>query len=235
MGLRLMAALAACFFAAACGAPPTAQVPPRSAGPAETGRAQALNFLEVVDRVEPVAEAECRARNRGADCDFRILVDDRRGMPPNAFQTLDGNGRPLLVVTAALVAMSRNADELALVLAHEASHHIAGHLARQDRAASLSAAAYGEMASQEAGATAESVARAQMVGAEMGARSFSKDFELEADRLGAVVAARAGFNPVLGAEFFRRIPDPGHRRFGTHPSNAERIAAIREVGAGLGF
>ncbi len=234
MGLRLTAAVAAFLFVAACGAPPPAPAP-RGGAAAEAGRAQALSFLEVVDRVEPVAEAECRARNPRADCDFQILVDDRRAMPPNAFQTLDANGRPLLVVTVALVAMSRNGDELALVLAHEASHHIAGHLARQDRNASLGAAAFGRMASQEAGATAESVAQAQMVGAQVGARTFSKEFELEADRLGALVAARAGFDPLVGSEFFRRIPDPGNRRFATHPSNAERIAAIQEAALSFGL
>jgi predicted Zn-dependent protease len=234
MGLRLMAAVAACLFAAACGTPPPGQVPPRGGSAAEAGRAQALSFLEVVGRVEPVAEAECRSRNPGANCDFAIVVDDRRGMPPNAYQTLDRSGRPILAVTAALVAVSRNSDELALVLSHEASHHIAGHLARQDRNASLGAAAFGRIASQEAGATPESVARAQMLGAQVGARTFSREFELEADRLGAIVAARAGFDPVRGAEFFLRIPDPGNRRFGTHPSNAERIAVVREAVAGLG-
>ncbi len=235
MGLRLMAAAAACLFVAACGAPPPTQVGPRGGSAAETGRAQALSFVEVVGRVEPVAEAECRSRNPRANCDFAIVVDDRRGMPPNAYQTLDRSGRPILAVTTALVAISRNADELALVLAHEASHHIAGHLERQDRAASLGAETFGRLASQEAGATAESVARAQMLGAQVGARSFSKEFELEADRLGTVVAARAGFDPVRGAEFFRRIPDPGQRFMGTHPSNAERIAAVRGVAAQLGL
>jgi predicted Zn-dependent protease len=194
---------------------------------------QARSFLAVLGRVEPVAEAECRARNPGANCDFLILVDDRPGMPPNAFQTLDESGRPILAVTAALIAMARNPDELALVVAHEASHHIAGHLARQDRNASIGAAAFGRIASQEAGATAESIRRAQMIGAQVGARSFSRAFELEADRLGTLVAARAGFDPVLGSEFFLRIPDPGNRGLGTHPSNAERIAAVREVAAGL--
>lgn len=228
MSPRLLVALAACLVIAACGTP--WEAPPGERGArtvAAAGMSQARSFVEVLARVEPVAEAECRARNPGANCDFRILVDDRPGMPPNAFQTLDANGRPVLAVTAALIAMAHNPDELALVVSHEASHHIAGHLARQDRNASLGAAAFGRIASQEAGATAESIRQAQMLGAEVGARSFSKEFELEADRLGAIVTARAGFDPVRGAEFFLRIPDPGNRFLGTHPSNAERIAAVR--------
>jgi len=192
-------------------------------------------FLEVVTRVEPVAEAECAQRNPGANCDFRILVDDRPGMPPNAFQTLDDNGRPILAFTVALIAQVQNADELALVMSHEASHHIAGHLARQDEYASLGAEVFGQIASQRAGATAESVRQAQLIGAQVAARSYSKEFELEADRLGTRVAARAGFDPVNGARFFLRLPDPGNRFRGTHPSNEERMAVIQAAAAEMGL
>jgi Zn-dependent protease with chaperone function len=112
-----------------------------------------MNFMAVQSRVEPVAEAECARRNPGANCDFRIVVDDRPGMPPNAYQTLDRQGRPLLGVTASLIAQIHNEDELALIMAHEAAHHIAGHLAQQNQYASMGAAAYGRAASRSEGAT----------------------------------------------------------------------------------
>lgn len=233
MGSRVWAAAAACLLVAAC-----AEVPHRASSNSSAlpgGPVQVLSFREVQARVEPVAEAQCRRANPRANCDFRIVVDDRPGMSPNAFQTLDGRGRPMLAVTSSLVALMANEDELALVLAHEASHHIAGHLARQGEHANLGAAAFGRIASREAGATADSIRQAQMIGAQVGARSFSKEIELEADRLGAVVAARAGFDPVRGAEFFRRIPDPGNRVLGTHPSNAERIAMVRQAVGQRGF
>ena len=44
---------------------------------------------------------------------------------------------------------------------------------------------------------------------------------------GAQMTARAGFDPVLGADYFMRIPDPGNKFFGTHPRNADRIAGVR--------
>lgn len=233
MGSRLAAAVAACLLLAACAGPPRQAGLGITAPPAVAQ--QARSFAEVQARVEPVAEAECRRLNPRANCDFRILVDDRPGAPPNAFQTLDGRGRPVLAFTVPLLSLIGNADELALVMAHEASHHIAGHLERQDWHASLGAAAFGRIASQEAGATAESIRQAQMIGAQVGARSFSKDIELEADRLGTIVAAQAGFDPVRGAEFFRRIPDPGNRMLGTHPRNSERIATVRQTAAELGL
>ena len=223
MRLRPFAILAACLILAACASPPE----PPSEGRGAGARAQALSFLEVSRRVEPVAEAECARLNPGADCDFRIVVDDRPTMPPNAYQTLDSSGRPVLAFTASLIGLVRNEDELAFVMAHEASHHIAGHLDRMDRNASAGAAAFGRLAREAEGATAASIREAEMLGAQVGARTFSKDFELEADRLGTLVAAKAGFDPLMGSEFFLRLPDPGNRVLGTHPSNGERIATVR--------
>lgn len=230
MSLRALSALAACLALAACATPPGAPTGPQ----AEAAQVQALSFVEVVRRVEPVAEAECARRNPGAICDFRIVVDDRPYMEPNAYQTLDSTGRPVLAFTAALIAIVQNEDELAFVMAHEASHHIAGHLERMGQNASAGAAAFGRIAREAAGATPDSIREAEMLGAQVGARSYSKEFELEADRLGALVAVEAGFDPLHGADFFLRLPDPGNRFLGTHPSNAERIATVRAAMAEFG-
>lgn len=186
-------------------------------------------FVEVIDRVEPVAEAECRRVTPGRNCDFLIVVDDRIDQPANAFQTIDRTGRPVIGFTVALIADARNRDELAFVMAHEAAHHIAGHIERQQRNATLGAIVFGQLA----GATGSDVGVAQEFGAALGARSYSKEFELEADRLAAIVAAKAGFDPLRGAAFFFRVPDPGDRFLGTHPANADRIAAVQQVAAGL--
>ncbi|EYD77627.1 Peptidase, M48 family [Rubellimicrobium mesophilum DSM 19309] len=203
--------------------------------PGRTPEAQAMSFVEVARRVEPVAEVECLRMNPGANCDFRIVVDDRPTMPPNAYQTLDSSGRPVLAFTAALIAIVRNGDELAFVMSHEASHHILGHLERMDRNASEGAAAFGRIARETAGATPDQIREAELLGAQVGARSYSKEFELEADRFGTRVAAEAGFDPLHGAEFFLRLPDPGNRLMGTHPSNGERIATVQSAAAELGL
>jgi len=230
MSLRLLAVLAACLTLAAC-AVPGRVVPQR--GPMDP-QAQAMSFVDVARRVEPVAENECLRRNPGANCDFRIVVDDRPMMPPNAYQTLDSSGRPVLAFTASLIAMVRNEDELAFVMAHEASHHFLGHLDRMDQNATAGAAAFGRIARATIGATPDQIRQAEMLGAQVGARSYSKEFELEADRFGTLVVAEAGFDPLLGADFFRRLPDPGNRFMGTHPSNGERIATVQRAVAEFG-
>ncbi len=75
--------------------------------------------------------------------------------------------------------------------------------------------------------------RAQDIGAAVGGRRFSREFELEADHLGTLIALRGGFDPVRGAAYFARIEDPGNEFLGTHPPNAARIEIVRRTTAEL--
>lgn len=212
---------------------PSSQPRPAPATKSEAtaaGRQAAKQFVEVVKTVEPVAESECKRRAPTANCDFKIVVDDRPNQPPNAFQTLDKSGRPIIAFNLGLIAAARNADELAFVMGHEAAHHIAGHIARQKQAAAAGAVIFAGLAALT-GADAGGVRSAQELGAAVGARSYSKDFELEADALGTVITKRAGYNPLRGAEFFTRIPDPGNKFLGTHPPNSKRLETVRKTAA----
>ena len=194
--------------------------------------AEVQRFQSVVARVEPVAERLCRQQAPNLNCDFRIVVDDRPGQPANAFQTLDRNGRPIIAFTLPMIAEARNRDELAFVLSHEAAHHIAGHIPRQQQNAAAGAILLGGLATLT-GVGSDAVRTASDLGATVGARSYSKNYELEADSLGTIIAKRAGYDPVRGAAFFTRIPDPGDRFLGTHPPNAQRIETVRRVNAQL--
>lgn len=227
----MVLALAGCEVTTATG-PVGAPAAGRAQPTAVTSQNAVNIFAQVVRTVEPVAEGECRGRTSQVNCDFNILVDDRPGMPANAFQTLDKSGRPIIVFTVALIEDARNADELAFVLGHEAAHHIRGHIARQQQNAVAGAVIAGSLAVL-LGGDPTAVESAQRTGAQVGARTYSKDFELEADALGTVITARAGFNPLRGAEFFTRIPDPGDRFLGTHPPNAQRIEVVRQTAATL--
>ncbi|MBD9525708.1 M48 family metalloprotease [Paracoccus sp. PAR01] len=189
-------------------------------------RASARSFISVINRMEPAVERECvQRRTQPINCDFQFVVDDRSGLEPNAFQTIDDKGRPVIGFTLSLIGEARNADELAFVVGHEASHHILGHIDRKSTAASMGAVILGGLASAYGG-TDEAIQNAQQMGAQFGARYYSKDWELEADYLGAIITLNAGFDPEHGAQFFARIPDPGDRILGTHPSNAARMQQV---------
>lgn len=198
----------------------------------ERAREIVERFVHVVDRVGPVAEDVCIAAQTTMRCDFLIAVDDRPEAPPNAFQTEAKNGRPVIAFTLALLADVQNEDELAFVMSHEAAHHIAGHLYRQQQNATIGAVVLGQIAGVLTAGSAERIRSAQEIGAAVGARSYSKRYELEADALGARITMAAGFDPVRGSLFFTRIPDPGDRFLGTHPANSERMAVVRAVASG---
>jgi Zn-dependent protease with chaperone function len=226
---RLLPLLAALALQACVAAAPPAGAPP----PVSASASPAQRFAAVAARVEPVAEQLCRSLRRGGQggpsrCDITIAVDTRPDLPPNALQTVDPQGRPYVIFTAALIEDARNADELAFVLGHEAAHHIAGHIPRRQQQATAGALLAGALA-HASGLTPDEVRQAQSIGAEIAARQYSQEFELEADALGAEIALRAGFDPVRGAAFFDRLPDPGAGFLNSHPPNAARKRLVAET------
>nr|WP_246002371.1 M48 family metalloprotease [Pacificibacter maritimus] len=212
---------------------PQPQAPVSSVSPVKTdGPVTVETFAAIVRSMEPIAESECRQRTSGANCDFKIVVESNPRAPSNASQSLDANGRPVLTFSVALLADVRNSDELAFILGHEAAHHISGHINRAQESAAVGGLLGGVLAAA-VGADAATVETVQNLGATVGARRYSKAYELEADQLGTIIAYRAGYNPIRGAAFFTRIPDPGDRFLGSHPPNAQRIETVRRTMATL--
>lgn len=226
------AALAGCLELATPVTPTAPPEPAQTAAQSPASGVSGRSFARVVRTVEPIAERMCRNRTSGVDCDFLIRIDPDASQPANAYQSLSQTGRPLITFTQALLLDMRNEDELAFVLGHEAAHHIEGHIAEQVRSATLGAVLIGAIGAGQ-GATGAQLERLQNLGAFVGGRAFSKEAELEADALGTIITARAGYDPVRGSAFFSRIPDPGQTFLGTHPPNAERQAVVRKTAARL--
>ena len=235
-GISMKRWLIPLFFLAACDVPTeTAQPVERAATGATYSAPQAQRaFAQVRAVVEPVAERECKARVQGGNCDFKIGIGDDPEAPPNAYQTRDSNGRPLIIFTQAILPTFSNTHEIAFVMGHEAAHHIQGHLDRQSRDAAAGAIILAGIAAA-AGGNSALVQQALDTGAFVGARSYSKEYELEADRLGTVITARAGYDPNRGLQYFFRLPDPGDRFLGSHPPNNDRITAVKKVIADNNF
>lgn len=221
--------MAALVVLAGCVPTPPPAKPPAAEAPSPEMRARAdaaiARLVAVGERMEPQVEAECRARTVRRNCDYIFVIDARADEPPNAFQFEDRRGRPVIGVTLSLVGAVRNEDELAFVIGHEAAHHIAGHIASRQRDAAI----YLGRAVQAQGGDAASVRKARQIGAEIGSRLYSKDYELEADRLGTIITWNAGYDLLKGAAFFLRLPDPGDKVLGTHPPNKLRFDIVRET------
>ena len=150
----------------------------------------------------------------------------------NAFATPGGH----IFVTRGLVARMTSEAELAGVLAHEIAHVLRKHhLKAIQKGAQL------ELANTVVGTFSRSEGSANRrekllaAGSELFARGLDKDDELEADRLGVVIAARGGYDAyglpaVLQTLQAMNPEDSGLAlMFKTHPAPAERLDALEKM------
>ena len=190
--------------------------------------AAARNFRAAVARTEPVAEAVCRSQT-GSACDFRIVLDDNMSNPPNAFHTIDAAGRPIIAFNLPMIAEARNQDEIAFVLGHEAGHYIARHVEKMQQQQLAGALIFGTLARLDTSATSASIENAMRLGAGIGRLTYSQQFELEADVIGARIAKSAGYDPNKGALMFARTGGGAGGFLSTHPPSAQRLATVRRA------
>lgn len=146
----------------------------------------------------------------------------------NAFATPGGN----VFVTRGLLAQVKSESELAGVLAHEIAHVALKHHLNDIRKQASKGLVLDLASLRGGGLTGEAARAVARVGLEGFARGLSRDDELEADRLGVVIAARSGYEPYgLPAvlQVLSTLPQDtsGMGLFlATHPSPADRLAAL---------
>ena len=150
----------------------------------------------------------------------------------NAFATPGGH----IFITRGLFERMRSEAELAGVLAHEIAHVLKKHhLKAIQKGAQLELA--GTAVSTLARQDRNTVNREKLLaaGSELFARGLDKSDELEADRLGVVIAARGGYDAyglptVLQTLQAMNPEDSGLAlMFKTHPTPAERLDALERM------
>lgn len=160
------------------------------------------------------------------DLPWRFGVMDTDGV--NAFAAPGG----YVFITRGLLLRMRNEAELAGVLAHEIGHVIKRHhlVAIQKNAQTglvgdLMSMAVDNSSSQYG----EWKKKAISVSNELYARGLDKDDEFEADRLGVVIAARAGYDPYGLPSVLQTLDGMNAQdsnlalMFKTHPSSRQRL------------
>jgi predicted Zn-dependent protease len=149
----------------------------------------------------------------------------------NAFATPGGT----ILITRGLYQKLRNESELAGVLAHEIAHVVRRHQLKAIKSAlgrewqlELAQAVADKKNNKDA---AHSL-KAFTAGTELFARGLDKGDEFEADRMGVVIAARAGYNPfgLVGSLQTLDAVNPQDGAvalmFKTHPSPAKRLEML---------
>lgn len=167
------------------------------------------------------------------DVDWRFGVLDTADL--NAFATPGG----YVFVTRGLIGIMRTEAELAGVLAHEIAHVLRKHhlnAIQKNAATGIGADALGIFLDQKAsGLKREALDKVVNAGTELYARGLDRDDELEADRMGVVIAARAGYEPYGLAAVLQRLaavnPEAGPvaLMFKTHPKPSDRLDALEPV------
>jgi predicted Zn-dependent protease len=187
--------------------------------------------LAYVSRVghDLVAALPEQYRRREFVYTFKLLDEAE----PNA-AALPGS---LVYVNRGLIEFARTEGELAGVLAHEISHVALRHgTARVSKAmlAQMGVAVLGEVLGDSG------KAQAAQLGAQAGLSlyvlKFSRDYETQADILGAQIMARAGYDPSGMVSLFRRLEGEGGRPprwLSSHPDPRSRAARVTEEAAML--
>lgn len=140
-----------------------------------------------------------------------------------------------IVVYEGILPVTKDEASLAVVLGHEIAHAVAKHSAerisnsyKQQTAMSVIGGVAGA-----AGVSSglQSIASAALgVGAKAWSSGFSRKQESEADHIGLIFAAMAGYNPDVAVSFWQRMAAVGNSSnsiFSDHPSDEKRIQQIQ--------
>lgn len=157
------------------------------------------------------------------------LVQDTQA---NAFCMPGGK----IVVYEGLFAYATSDDQLAVVLGHEIAHAVAKHSAEQytkkqnqSIGVNIGSAILGAVTgSSDAASIASQAASTYFSFKNL---KYSRDDELEADHLGIIFAAMAGYDPRTAIPFWQRMATKAsatNELMSTHPSDAHRIEALQK-------
>lgn len=156
------------------------------------------------------------------------LVQDKSA---NAFCMPGGK----IVVYDGLFPYTKNETGLAIVLGHEIAHAVAKHSAEQltkQQNQSIGTNIGANVIGIVTGSNTIGNIAGQVAGQYFSFRNlkYSRENELEADHMGLIFAAMAGYDPQQAVSFWQRMSaDNGNTNdlLSTHPSDTKRIAAIQ--------
>lgn len=158
------------------------------------------------------------------------LVNDQQ---VNAFCMPGGK----IVVYEGLLPVTQDEASLAVVLGHEIAHAVAKHSAeqmstqlRQQYGTQIAAQLLGQYTNANVAGLAQMAAQ---MGFSFANLKYSRDNETEADFMGLIFMAMAGYDPQQAIPFWQRMAansgNSGSDLFSDHPSDAKRISALQKA------
>lgn len=164
----------------------------------------------------------------GYEWEFNLIEDDSI----NAWAMPGGK----VVVFTGIFPVAKDETGLAVVMGHEIAHAVAKHGAERmshSMLVELGGAALSKATQSEAAATRNIFNKSYSIGTSLGIMlPYSRVHETEADHLGLVFMAMAGYDPREAASFWQRMSQENQTAkppafLSTHPSDYQRIQNIQ--------
>jgi predicted Zn-dependent protease len=184
-------------------------------------------------RIQKAVETYCAQNNlqsriKGYQWEFNLVEDSA----VNAFAMPGGK----VVVYTGLIPVAQNADGLAVVMGHEISHVIARHGSErmsQGLLVEMGGVALSEAVAKSPSATSDLFMKSYGMGTEYGILlPYSRKQETEADHLGLIFMAMAGYNPSTAVDFWQRMAAASKgsppELLSTHPADQTRINNLKQ-------
>jgi len=135
----------------------------------------------------------------------------------------------------AILPICKDENGVAVVMGHEVAHAIANHgreRMSQGLAANMGISTLGAAMGQNPGMTTDIFMQAVGMGTQIGMLKFSRQHESEADRIGLIFMAIAGYDPNEAPIFWERMSaGAGGQKppewLSTHPSDETRIKDLK--------
>ena len=200
-----------------------------------TDTAKVSMVRRVGQRVAAASEELLEETGRGSDIrnykwEFNLIEDDKT---VNAWCMPGGK----VAVYTGLMPIAQDENGLAVVMGHEVAHAIAKHgneRMSQGLLAQFGAIGLSLALARSPGLTSDIFMQAYGVGAQVGfLLPYSRLHESEADRIGLVLMAKAGYDPRGAVALWQRMNAKGGSRppefLSSHPAPESRIRDIESL------
>jgi predicted Zn-dependent protease len=185
--------------------------------------------LKIQKAVEQyMAQNNASEELKGFDWEFNVIDDPKM---VNAWCMPGGK----VAFYSGIMPICKDEAGVAVVMGHEVAHAIANH--GRERMSQQLLAQYGfntmgALMGQNPTAGKELLMKAVGAGAGVGMLKFSREHESEADHMGLIFMAMAGYNPNYAPTFWERMASQGGGQeppefLSTHPSHSTRIADLK--------